>query len=212
MIRRFSSGSVDAGQAGEEPLPGVDHHEVHAQVRLEGDPQQLGLLLAHQPVVDVDARQPVAHGPMDERRRDGRVDAARQRADDLAVGAGRPAWRVDALPDLALTVDSMKFAGVQLGAIPAMPVTKLRRTSRPRGVCTTSGWNWMPYRFRAGAARPAYGVESVCAVAWKPSGSRVIESPWLIQTGCSRSMPPNSPSSRVIWTVAGPYSRLVGRE
>ena len=110
---------------------------------------------------------------------------------------------------IALTVDSMKFAGVQLGAIPAMPVTKLRRTSRPRGVWTTSGWNWIPYRFRAGASRPAYGVESVCAVAWKPSGSRVIESPWLIQTGCSRSMPPNSPSSRVIWTVAGPYSRRV---
>ena len=54
-------------------------------------------------------------------------------------------------------------------------------------------------------------MESVCAVAWNPSGSRVIESPWLIQTGCSRSMPANSPSSAVIVTVAGPYSRF-GRE
>ena len=27
---------------------------------------------------------------------------------------------------------------------------------------------------------------------WKPSGRREIESPWLIQTGCSRSMPVNS--------------------
>ena len=35
----------------------------------------------------------------------------------------------------------------------------------------------------------------------------MIESPWLIQTGCSRSMPSNRPSSAVIVTVAGPYSR-----
>ena len=45
-----------------------------------------------------------------------------------------------------------------------------------------------------------------------PPGRRVIESPWLIQTGCSRSMPVNRPSSRVICTVAGPYSRLAGRQ
>ena len=90
---------------------------------------------------------------------------------------------------ISATVDSTKFAGVQLGSIPAMPVTKLRRTARPRGVWTTSGWNWIPYRLRAGASRPANGVDSVCAVAWNPSGMRVIESPWLIQTGWSRSMP-----------------------
>ena len=59
----------------------------------------------------------------------------------------------------------------------------------PRGVWTTSGWNWMPYRLREASTRPANGVESVWAVAWKPSGRREIESPWLIQTGCSRSMP-----------------------
>ena len=80
---------LDPGQAGEEALARVDHHEVHAQVLLERRAQQLRLLLAHQPVVDVDARQPVADGAMDERRGDGRVDAARQRADDLAVRAGR---------------------------------------------------------------------------------------------------------------------------
>jgi hypothetical protein len=62
--------------------------------------------------------------------------------------------RVDTLLRIALTVDSTKFAGVQLGSIPAMPVTKLRRTSRPRGVHDL-GWNWIPYRFRAGASRPA---------------------------------------------------------
>ena len=41
-----------------------------------------------------------------------------------------------------------------------------------------------------------------------PRGRRVIESPWLIQTGCSRSRPAKRPSSAVIVTVAGPYSRF----
>src|SRR6266540_2475278 len=66
----------------------------------------------------------------------------------------------------------------------------------------------MPYRCRDVSASPAKGVESVWAVARKPSGRREIESPWLIQTGCSRSRPANSPSSPVSDTLAGPYSRL----
>ena len=101
MMRRFSSGSVDAGEAGQEALARVDHDEVHPEVGLEGLAQQLRLALAHEPVVDVDAGQPVADGAMDERRRDRRVDAARQRADDLAVRAGRGRVRVDALADAA---------------------------------------------------------------------------------------------------------------
>ena len=109
---------------------------------------------------------------------------------------------------ISATVCSMKLAGVHVGEAPAMPTTKLRRTSRPCGVWTTSGWNWIPYRFRSGAASPANGDESVWAVERKPSGRRVIESPWLIQTGWSRSRPVNRPSSSVIVTVAGPYSRL----
>ena len=57
------------------------------------------------------------------------------------------------------------------------------------------------------ATSPANGVESVRAVASKPSGRREIESPWLIQTGWSRSSPANRPSSEVMEIVAGPYSR-----
>ena len=45
---------------------------------------------------------------------------------------------------ISLTVDSTKLAGVHVGRAPAMPTTKFRSTSRPRGVWTTSGWNWMP--------------------------------------------------------------------
>ena len=42
-------GVLDAGQPGEEALAGVDHHEVHPEVALEGDPQQLRLLLRISP-------------------------------------------------------------------------------------------------------------------------------------------------------------------
>ena len=42
------------------------------------------------------------------------------------------------------TVVSTSEAGVQVGCAPAMSITKLRRIWRPCGVCTTSGWNWMP--------------------------------------------------------------------
>src|SRR5574337_1101481 len=56
--------------------PRVDHHQAHPEVLLEGRPQELGLALAHQSVVDVDAGQPVAHGTVNKGRRDGRVDAA----------------------------------------------------------------------------------------------------------------------------------------
>ena len=107
---------------------------------------------------------------MDERRRDRRVDAARQGADDQAVGAGLRAACASTRSRISATVDSMKLAGVQVGAAPAMPMTKLRRTSRPRGVWTTSGWNWIPYRLRSGSARPANGVESVWAVGAEALG------------------------------------------
>ncbi len=99
MMRALLLGILDAGQAGQEAVAGIDHDEVHAQVGLERVAQELRLALAHEPVVDVDAGQAVAHGPVDERRGDGRVDAARERADDLAVRARRPGVLVDALAD-----------------------------------------------------------------------------------------------------------------
>ena len=50
-------------------------------------------------MVDVDAGQPIADRPVDERRGDGRIDAARQGADDLAVGAGLAGMAVDPFAD-----------------------------------------------------------------------------------------------------------------
>ncbi len=69
----------------QEAVASVDHHQVHAQVVCKGLAQELRFALAHQAVVDVDARQLVADGAVDERRGNGRVDAAGQRADDLAI-------------------------------------------------------------------------------------------------------------------------------
>ena len=59
-------GILDARQPLEEPLSRVDHHEPHPEVALEGDPQELRFLLAHQAVVDIDAGQLLPDGPMHE--------------------------------------------------------------------------------------------------------------------------------------------------
>ena len=213
MIRALLLRILDAGQPGEEALAGVDHDEVHPEVALEGDPQQLRLLLAHQPVVDVDAGQPIADRAMDERRRDRRVDAARQRADDQAVRArSRAAWRVDPVADLG-------DGRVDEVGRPSRSARRrrCRRRScagrRGRAACgRPRGGTGCRTGCASGSASPAYGVESVWAVAWKPSGSRVIESPWLIQTGCSRSRPANRPSSAVMRDVGRAVLAVVDRE
>ena len=208
MILPLLLGVDDPGQPGEEPLPGVDHDEAHPEVLLEGRPEQLGLLLAHEPVVDVDAGQPVADGAMDERGRDRRVDAAAQGADDEAVRADLAGVGIDPGPDLGDgRLDEVR-----------------RRPGRPRAgdpddevaqdVAAARRVDDLGVELDAvEAARPGRpgrrtASKSVWAVERKPSGSRVIESPWLIQTGWSRSSPANRPSSTVNVTVAGPYSRL----
>ena len=140
------------------------------EVALEGDAEQLRLLLAHQPVVDVDAGQPVADRAMDERRRDGRVDAARQRADDLAVRAGLARVRVDAVADVGDgRVDEVGRRPGRLDAGDAdhevaQDVPAARRVD-DLGVELDAVQ--VP---RPASARPANGVESVWAVDAKPSG------------------------------------------
>ena len=92
MMRRFSSGSSTPASRARKRSRASTITRRMPRFALEGDPQQLRFPLAHQPVVDVDARQPVADGAMDERRRDRRVDAARQGADDVPVRAVARAW------------------------------------------------------------------------------------------------------------------------
>ena len=91
MIFRFCSGSIDPGERRQERSGGVDHLELDAGGGDEVLLDLLGLALAQQPVVDEDAGEAVADGPLHERRGDRRVDAAGQPADGPAVA--------DLLPD-----------------------------------------------------------------------------------------------------------------
>ena len=76
MILRFSSGSETPDQRVEELLLRVDDLQVDAGGGHEVALDLLGLALAHQPVVDVDAGEPVADRPLHERRGHRGVDAA----------------------------------------------------------------------------------------------------------------------------------------
>ena len=103
---------------------------------LEGLDHLLGLVHPHQPVVDEDAGELVADRPVDEQRGDRGVDAAGEPADRRGRrrpgrGSPRPARRS---PTRATTARSQ----------PAISRRKRVRTSVPYGVCTTSGWNWIP--------------------------------------------------------------------
>ena len=77
-ILRFVSGSLTPASCVEEPLLRAHVHERHVEVAAEGLDDLLRLVLAHQAVVDEDARQLVADRLVDEQRRDGGVDAARR--------------------------------------------------------------------------------------------------------------------------------------
>ena len=89
----------DPGERLEELLLGVDDLELDAGRGHEVALDLLGLALAHQPVVDVHAGQPVADRALHDRRRDRGVDAAGEPADRLAAVADLGADRLDLLLD-----------------------------------------------------------------------------------------------------------------
>ena len=99
MILRFSSGSETPGERVEELLLGVHDLEVDAGGGHEVALDLLGLALAHQPVVDVHAGQPVADRALHDGRGDRGVDAAGQAADGLAAVADLGADLLDLLLD-----------------------------------------------------------------------------------------------------------------
>ena len=71
---------------------------------------------------------------------------------------------------------------VQSPAQPAMLCTKFASSLAPSGVCTTSGWNCTPNMRPLSWAMAAKGEPSDTATGRKPSGARMILSPWLIHT------------------------------
>ena len=130
MIFRFCSGIGDAGEPIEKQLRRVDEHQRQLQP-LEALADLRRLVEPQHAVVDEDARQLVADRAVDDERRDRRIDAAAQRADDAA--ARRPARGSRAV------ASSTNDAIVQSPVQPQTPYAKLRRISRPLSVCTTSG-------------------------------------------------------------------------
>ena len=90
-------------------------------------------------------------------------------------------------------------------------MAKLRSRSAPRGVWTTSGWNWTPKMRRARSCTAAKGALAVEATGSKPGGSASTRSPWLIQTSSRAGSPWKSAQSPLASMVAGPYSRCAAR-
>jgi hypothetical protein len=82
----------------------------------------------------------------------------------------------------------------------------------PCSVCSTSGWNCIPYSCRAGSSAAATGVPAVCAVTANPGGAAAHVSPCDIHTwSCSGSPPRSTPPSGTARAVA-PYSPPPVRE
>ena len=70
-----------------ESLLRVDHDDLHAELFGEDFAQDLRLALAHQAVIHVDAGESIADRLMDERRRNGGVNAARECTEDTICRA-----------------------------------------------------------------------------------------------------------------------------
>ena len=129
-------GVGDAGKTGEEAGAGVHRDERNVVVAAEQIDHLACLVLAQQTVIDEDAGELIADRFVDQERRDGRVDAAREPADHAAV--------------LDLRSDARDLGGAELrpwtnrpGSL-AILCTKLAMSAAPSGVCTTSGWNCTP--------------------------------------------------------------------
>ena len=114
---RKQLGRVDEMDRQLQPLVAIDH--------------LFGFVVSQETVVDEDALQPIADGAMDQRRRDRRIDAARQRAGDAPSPICARMRPIDS---------SMNDAIVQSPVQPQTSKAKLRRMSVPCSVCPTSGW------------------------------------------------------------------------
>ena len=102
---------------------------------------------------------------------------------------------------------------------PQMPWMKLARMSLPRGVWTTSGWNWMPKSRRLRSSMAANSELSVVATVRKPVGILVSLSPWLFQTWSdlgsflkSAHEPSRTESAALPYSRCCPFSTLPPRK
>ena len=90
------------------------------------------------------------------------------------------------------TCSSITDSALQAMSQPQMSRRKVSRICVPYGVCTTSGWNWIPYRPRSASSIAATGDSVDDASAVKPGGASKTVSRWLIQQDCSSGVPARS--------------------
>ncbi len=114
MMFRFCSGR-HPGQAREEALSGVDHHQVHPEVLLERRPQELGFLFAHEAVIDVDAGQAVTDSAWWASVAATAKSTPPDRAQMTLFGPRVAHARASIRDRISSTVEAMKLAGVQVG-------------------------------------------------------------------------------------------------
>ena len=135
IVLRFSSGSVMPASAEMKWSCARTCTRGTPKWLAEGLLDLLALVQAHQPVVDEDAGEAVADRLVHDQRRDGAVDAAGEAADRAGVA------------DLARTrstCSSMTCVAVQVGVQSQASNRNHLSRSVPKGVWTTSGWNWTP--------------------------------------------------------------------
>ncbi len=82
MIFRFRSGSVTSFKPVKKLLGPIEDPQIQMQVRGKGLLHLIAFARPQHPVVDKDAGQLVADGPMGQRRGHRRIHSAAQRADD----------------------------------------------------------------------------------------------------------------------------------
>ena len=148
--RRFSSGSSIPSSRARNRSCRLDVDERHVEVAAERLGHLLGLVRAHEAVVDEDAGELVADGLVDEQRGDRRVDAAGEAADDAVAtdlrtdplhllldhggrrpGRGRAGDVVEEVLQQVLAVRRVHDLGVELDAV-ELPLRILERCDRRR--------------------------------------------------------------------------------
>ena len=185
MMWRFCSGSVTPASAARNCSSRVLHGDArHA-------PHEIGLALAHQAGIDVDA----AHAIGSERARaqregDGGIDAAADEEEDAAVARG--------LADLLLD---------QRHAMPRVPIRQAPADAEDE-ICESTpcrAWCGPPRDGTGrrkvsarGAAMAATAQVPVRPTTEKPAGSAPTESRWLIQICCA---PAEAGEQRIVGLV-----------
>jgi hypothetical protein len=158
----------------QEALLGVDADHAHAHVAGEGGHDLIALAEAQQAVVDEDAGELVADGPVQQRGDHGGVDAAGEAEQHLVV-ADLLAHPRDGVVD--------DVAGVHRLPQPQISWQKRSMMRSPLAGVRDLRVELHAVESRAPRRRcPASGALSVSAMTLKPAGRPSTRSPWLIQT------------------------------